>query len=204
LRTATHAFRLTKNKTYARYSHNSKDWDGGFGRQVLGETWITHYVPNGKGSTRGLIVKGQENHPIVRGIKDGDIWGPSGIYGVRLPMAADCQPLVMGQALAGMKATDPPAQGKYNDPMMPVAWTHTFKAPKGQSVRTFTTTMGASTDFASAGLRRLVVNAAYWTLGLEEQIPPLNVVDIVGEYQPSPYRFGGYVKGVLPSSLKMP
>ena len=57
---------------------------------------------------------------------------------------------------------------------------------------------------ASAGLRRLVVNAAYWTLGLEEQIPPLNVVDIVGEYQPSPYRPGGYVKGVLPSSLKMP
>src|SRR5947209_17274586 len=56
LRTATHAFQIPKGKTYAKYSHTSKDWDGGFGRQVLGETWITHYVPNGKGATCGLIV----------------------------------------------------------------------------------------------------------------------------------------------------
>ena len=35
LRTATHAFNIKGDKTYARYSHNSrvKDWEGGFGRQ---------------------------------------------------------------------------------------------------------------------------------------------------------------------------
>ena len=43
LRTATHAFELKTSPTYRRYSWNSKEWDGGFGRQVLGETWINHH-----------------------------------------------------------------------------------------------------------------------------------------------------------------
>jgi hypothetical protein len=39
MRTATHAFNVKDSKRkYARYSFNSKKWDGGFGRQVLGET----------------------------------------------------------------------------------------------------------------------------------------------------------------------
>ena len=38
LRTATHAFSIKAGKTYAKYSHNSREWPGGFGRQVLGET----------------------------------------------------------------------------------------------------------------------------------------------------------------------
>ena len=60
LRTATHAFNLSKGKGFARYTFNSeeKDWDGGFGRQVLGETWINHHGKHGSQSTRGLIAKG--------------------------------------------------------------------------------------------------------------------------------------------------
>ena len=42
MRTATHAFNL-EGKTYAKYSWNSKEWNGGFGRQVLGETWVNHH-----------------------------------------------------------------------------------------------------------------------------------------------------------------
>jgi len=42
-----------------------------------------------------LIAKGMEGHPIVRGIKDGDIWGPTDVYGVRLPLPGDSQPLVL-------------------------------------------------------------------------------------------------------------
>ncbi len=52
MRTATHAFNLT-GKTYAKYSWNSKAWDGGFGRQVLGETWVNHHGHHGRESTRG-------------------------------------------------------------------------------------------------------------------------------------------------------
>jgi hypothetical protein len=109
----------------------------------------------------------------------------------------------MGQALAGNKPTDAPAQGKYNDPMMPVAWTNTFQAPNGKTARTFTTTMGASQDFASEGMRRLLVNATYWALGMENQIPERSTVDLVGEFRPTPYRSRGYVKDVKPSSLRM-
>src|SRR5262249_44122671 len=37
LRTATHAFEMKTSPTYQRWAWNSKEWDGGFGRQVLGE-----------------------------------------------------------------------------------------------------------------------------------------------------------------------
>jgi len=130
LRTATHAFDLRSSPTYARYSWNGKAWDGGFGRQVLGETWIGHHGEHGKQSTRGILVKGAESHPIFRGIHDGDIWGPTDVYEVRLPLPGDSRPLVLGQVLAGMHPDDPPAPGKANDPMLPVAWVKTYKTAR--------------------------------------------------------------------------
>ena len=66
LRTATHAFDLKSSKTYQRYSWNSKDWDGGFGRQILGETWITHHGKHAVQSTRGIIPPGQEARDSAR------------------------------------------------------------------------------------------------------------------------------------------
>ena len=60
IRTATHAFMIPAGKTYARYSDGSKEWDGGFGRQILGETWINHHGDHGKESTRGIIAPGAE------------------------------------------------------------------------------------------------------------------------------------------------
>src|ERR1051326_8642971 len=94
MRTATHAFESKDSKEYPRYGWQSKEWNGGFGRHILGETWVNHHGAHGKESTRGLIVKGQEANPILRGIKDGDIWGPTDVYEVHLP--DDCKPLVMG------------------------------------------------------------------------------------------------------------
>src|SRR5262245_1078899 len=86
LRTATHAFDLKTSKTYGKYGWQSKDWDGGFGRQVLGETWINHHGQHGSQSTRGILAPGAGEHPILRGIRDGDIWGPTDVYAVRLPL----------------------------------------------------------------------------------------------------------------------
>jgi type 1 glutamine amidotransferase len=148
MRTATHAFQLDKSKTYKQWTWNSgeKGFDGGFGRQILGETWINHHGNHGSQSTRGLIAEGAKDHPILRGIKDGDVWGPTDVYGVRLPLPGDSKPLLMGQVLAGMKSDDKPAEGKQNDPMMPVAWTKSYTSKSGKTGRTFTTTMGASTD----------------------------------------------------------
>ena len=48
-----------------------------------------------------------------RGIKDGDIWGPTDVYTVHLPLPGDCEPLVMGQVLVGMKpSTTSRSKGK--------------------------------------------------------------------------------------------
>ncbi|HTT60452.1 MAG TPA: ThuA domain-containing protein [Bryobacteraceae bacterium] len=198
LRTATHAFDLKSSPTYARYSWNSRVWDGGFGRQVLGETWIDHHGQHGRQSTRGILVRGAADHPILRGIHDGDIWGPADVYEVRLPLPGDSRPLVLGQVVDGMHPHDPPAKGKVNDPMMPVAWVKTYTGARGKRARVFTTTMGAAQDLLSEGLRRMIVNACYWALGMEDRIPAKTNVDLVGEYHPSPFGFGRYRKGIKP------
>ena len=201
LRTATHAFQLGKGSAYGRYSNgsNDKDWEGGFGRRVLGEKWISHHGKHGTQGTRGIIAKGQENHPILRGIKDGDVFGTTDVYGVRLPLPGDSKPLVLGQVTETLKPDSKAVESKVNDPMMPVAWTKTYSLVAGKTGRVFTTTMGASQDLSAEGTRRMLVNAAYWALGMEDKIPDKAKVDIVGEYKPNPFKSGGYTRGVKPA-----
>jgi type 1 glutamine amidotransferase len=215
IRTATHAFNIKPEKTHAKYSYNSSDesYSQGFGRQVLGETWINHHGKHGSQSTRGILVKGEVGHPILRGIKDGDIWGPTDVYGIRLPLPGDSRPLVLGQVLAGMQATDPPAGPTENsktkqivdpnNPMMPIAWTKTYTGSPGKSGRAFCSTIGAANDLTSAGTRRLLVNACYWAVGLEEKIPAESNVSLVGNYEPSNFKNNGFRAGVKPEDLKL-
>jgi type 1 glutamine amidotransferase len=205
MRTATHAFNIPKDRTYAHYGNGyggeKKDWADGFGRLVLGEKWISHHGHHGKESTRGLIAPDAKDHPILRGIADGDIWGPTDVYGVRLPLPGDSKPLVLGQVLTGMTPDSAPVEGKKNEPMMPVAWTKTYTVDGGPSGRVFTTTMGSSTDMVAEGTRRMLVNACYWATGLEDKIPEKSCVDVVGSFEPLPFGFNGAKKGVKPGDL---
>ena len=201
LRTATHAFQITKSKTFARYDWRSKEWDGGFGRQVLGETWINHHGEHARESTRGVIAKGMEGNPIVRGVED--LWGPTDVYEVRLPLPGDSKPVIMGQVLEGMSPKDKPLAGKKNDPMMPVAWTKTYTGAKGKTARVFASTFCCAQDLECEGLRRLFVNASYWALGMEAEIPAKAKVDIIGEFKPLRFGFGAHKKGVKPADLKL-
>jgi len=203
IRTATHSFELKTSKTYAKYSWDSKvpGWEGGFGRRVLGETWIAHHGEHGKQSTRGIFVKGQEGNPILRGIRDGEIWTRTDVYEVRLPLPRTCQPLILGEVLSGMSPNDAPVPGKPNDPMIPVAWKNSYTGAKGKTARVFTTTMGSAQDLENEGLRRLLVNAAYWAVGLENRIPAKADVDLVGDYRPDPFSFTDYPKGLKPSDF---
>jgi type 1 glutamine amidotransferase len=198
LRTSTHAFAFKNHKTYEKWSWNNKgdDWNGGFGRQVLGETWINHHGKHGKQSTRGVIAPGQEKHPILKGIPNEAIWGPTDVYGVRLPLPGDSQALVLGQVLDGMEETSKPAEGPQNNPMMPVAWTRSYKGG-----RIFTTTMGSSQDLQNDAFRRLLVNATYWAAGLEDKILGKSRVDIVGKYDPHPFGFDKFSKGLKPADF---
>lgn len=201
LRTATHAFQYSRNQNspYAHYHFASQEWPGGFGQQVLGETWINHHGDHKKESTRGVINPEYQDHPILRGVKD--IWGPTDVYGIR-NLTPDAHVLVLGQVLTGMQPEDPPVAGPKNDPMMPLLWTKTFTGRSGKPSRIICTTMGAAVDLQSAGLRRALVNSCYWGMGLEDQIPAESNVEIVGEFEPTFYGFGNFRKGTRPADLR--
>lgn len=195
LRTATHSFNIPDaNATYAKYHWQSKDPVGGFGRAVLGDTWISHHGHHGKESTRGVINDKHADHPIVKGCDD--VWGPTDVYGI-VHLKPNDEILLWGQVLEGMSPTDKPLDSPKNKPMMPLSWTRMYKGETGKTSRVFCTTMGAATDLVTEGTRRLVANACFW--GLEMDVPEKTNVEIVGEYKPTPFGFKKYVVGVKPA-----
>jgi hypothetical protein len=106
--------------------------------------------------------------------------------------------------LSGMKPTDPPVEGPKNHPMMALVWLRDYMGENGKTSKVFTTTMGAAVDLENEGLRRLLVNAAYWGVGLEAKIPAKANVDYVGEYKPGWFGFGKFKPGQKPEDLAIP
>ena len=202
LRTATHAFNIPRDRKFAKYGDGSRieGWEGGFGRVVLGEKWVDHHGHHAHEGTRGVIVPGQESHPIVKGIKPGDIFGTTDVYTVG-KLSGDSLPLVLGEVTETLDPTSKAVAGKKNNPMMPVAWVKTYKGEDKTVGRVFNTTMGASQDLAFEGTRRMIVNGCIWAVGLDEKIPAATEVSIVGTFKPTPFRFGGHVKGLKPTDV---
>ena len=209
-RTATHAFNFNKDslsgyRHYGNYHKGQDEWEGGFGRLVLGENWRYHHGHHKHESTRGILAKDAKSHPITKGIKDGDVWASADVYGVRLPLPGDAQPIILGEVMLrkgeydetdvfyGMKPTDDQSAGtnkkgmKLNDPMMPVAWTKSYQIPGGKKGKAFTSTACSAADLLIEGTRRLTVNGILWAMDAE--IPDRTNVQLVGEYRPSQYGF---------------
>ncbi len=127
-----------------------------------------------------------------------DVWGRSDVYrtypeGGSLPEG--CTPLLLGQPLMAREHDDP-----INPDLepLPIAWTKTWTGNLGKTARVFHCTMGSGHDFESAGLRRLVINAAYWCLGMEDTIVPMSNVEIVGHYAPRDTGFNYEGLGIIP------
>jgi hypothetical protein len=200
IRTSTHAFNITDpTSPYKKFDWRSKEWPGGFGKQVLGETWISHWGNHGFQATKGVMPT-EKRHPILSGISD--IFGTTDVYEAAPPQ--DAEVIVQGEVLDGMLPTSTPVQGRkkrasgeeqdLNQPRMPIAWVRTLTNESNKKQRIFTTTMGSATDFTNEGYRRLLVNATFWSLG--KSVPKSANVDIVGDYRPSKFGFGSYKKGV--------
>lgn len=203
LRTGTHSFWFKTSKTNEKWSWNSTvpGFEGGFGKKILGETWVNHHGRHGEQSTRALFAPGAEDSPLLRGISNGEIWVPTDTYEVHLPLAPTCKPILLGQVQSWIGTDAEPALGKVNDPMMPVAWTNEFTTESGKTARVFTTTMGAADDLETESLRRLLVNAVYWTTGLESKISASANVAFTGKYEPHSFSSWVYTAGVKPSDL---
>jgi len=167
-----------------------------FGEDILGGTFLNHHGNWHADSTRGMLVEERRSHPILIGVHD--IWGPSDVYrtfpeGGSLPPG--CRALVYGQPLLGRNHDDAPNPEK--EPL-PVAWTKLWHTAHGKEARVFHVTMGSGADFQNEGLRRLVVNAAYWCLELEDCITAQSSVECVGPYEPLDTGFDYAAIGVVP------
>jgi len=211
IRTATHAFNFAKDSTsnyrhYGNYYDGDKmEWKDGFGRLVLGEKWVSHHGHHKHQSTRGIVAGGAEESGVANGISDGDVWGASDVYEVRLPLPGDSKPIILGQVMNregeydesdiffGMKPTDSEAARvnnagkKVDGPLMPIAWTKTYQIPGGKKGKVFASTVGAANDMLIEGTRRLLVNGVFWALDME--VPEKADVSLVGDYNPTKFEF---------------
>lgn len=184
IRNATHAFKYSprNNSLYKNWDWHSKEWPGGFGQQILGDTWIAHFGGFQKEATLAHVNVEQRNHPVLRGVAD-TIFCHTDVNSVER-LTPDDVVLFRGQVLSGLKPTDPPVTDDRKNVRHPFAWFRTYTAPSGKRGRSFTTTAGASLDWQSEDLRRLVVNAMLSLTGHENEIPEKTNVAIVGEYKP--------------------
>jgi hypothetical protein len=206
LRTSTHAFNgLPKGSRWETWNYNNQ---GGFGKRVLGETWLTHWGRHKVEATRGAIEDAQRAHPVLRGVQN--LFGETDVYEAYPP--ADATVLVRGVVLKELTPDSPPADHRkrrstdkeeqgVNDPAMPVIWTRSYKNEGGTTNRILTSTMASATDLENEGLRRLVVNGVYWGLGLD--VPARADVAYVDEYKPSFYGFDGFRKGLRASDFEL-
>lgn len=192
LRTSTHAFKQNKLEL--------------FGKEVLGEKWVSHWGKHKAEATRGVVEPGAEGSSLLHGVTD--VFGTTDVYEAHPP--SDATILLRGQVLSGMTPESSPAsyqkkratdgmEQDVNNPMMPIAWTRLHASSGGKTNRVLCTTMGAADEFVNESLRRLIVNGAYWCLQLD--VPSKANVEFVDEYKPGFYGNNGYRKGMKISDL---
>lgn len=200
LRTSTHAFQLPGTSEFKDYNQ--------FGKNVLGEQWVSHWGRHKAEATRGVSEEANAENPVLNGVAD--VFGDTDVYEVYPP--EDATILMRGAVLKGMAPTDEPAAYEkkrakdgqtqdVNTPMMPIAWLREVPNAGGGKNKVFCTTMGSSTDLESEGLRRMVVNSVFWGFGME--VPEKADVTYVGGFEPTDYSFNGFAKGVKASDHEL-
>jgi len=180
-RTATHAF--TGDGEFG--SGDGAISFGQFGRKVLGEQWVSHHGQHKVEGARGVIEEVYKKHPVLNSVTD--VFAPSDVYGVKHLTDEDTV-LLRGAVTESLDPKSSNVEGDQNDPMQPFAWLHSYITPGGETAgNAFCTTAGSSVDFVSEGLRRIVVNAAYYLTKLD--VPEKADVDFVDPFYPSFYGF---------------
>jgi len=200
MRTSTHAFKFPKESKWAKYSFRADEstgWEGGFGRHVLGETWVSHHGRHRFEGTRSHIELENASHPVLNGV--GEIFATTDVYGAN-PKEDGTSILLRGEVTESLNPTSKGVDAK-NQPMQPIAWVREFKNSAGTTNKILTTTLGSSNGLPNESLRRLLVNGVYW--GLNIAVPEKADVTITGAYNPTNYLTGGHQQGLFPVDFKL-
>ena len=200
LRTSTHGFNYPKGREddpFYKYHfrYEGEDYWGGFGHQVLGQSWVGHYGKNHRQSTRISVIPEKASHPILKGVKDVHVHAG----GYNAEPVGDWNILTMAQPLMTMKPDGAPDPEK---PPMASEWTRTYVGTDGQTGRVFTSLYGASEDILNPGYRRMIINGIYWSVGLENQIVANSDISLIGPYKPNTFANGREAKGIRPSDYE--
>ncbi len=204
MRTSTHCFnRQGGSWKKLNFNYRGKDYQGGFGRQVFGNTWNkatgqSHYGDNhGEGGVYTAVASAKE-HPIMMGVNA--FHGYSGAYKSQPP--ADATPLIEVQVLNTFEPSD---DINTNKAKVNAGWTRShYTAPSGErkTARVVYTSIGASEDLKDANSRRFLINSCLWAMGMEKLITPDLPVDLVGGFEPSAYFTSAlYRSDVKPADL---
>jgi len=194
LRTSTHAFRIPEGP-WQKYdsTYQGKEFVGGFGRQVLGETWVAHHGDNHVQGTRLIPLPHRSEHPVLTGV--GEMFVMTGGY-LTSPREGSW-PLVMAQPLMEMNADAEPHRALH---AVPAVWTRTRDV--GERGRVLACIHGSSLDLLDSDFRRMLVNACFWALNLEEQITPDLDIRFVGPFEPTLFASYAWKRGVVPTDLE--
>jgi len=197
-RTSSHAFKIPNDSQFAKYnfSYKGADYKGGFGEQILGNTWEGHYGKNHKQGTRIQLIPEQKDNPILLGVKDGAFCYAGGYNGVvreGMTVIANSQPMVSMEKDAALDEKKPPVA---------CTWTREYSAKNGQKGRAFHSTQGASQDLLDENYRRMVINGIFWAAGMGKEIKADAEIAFVGSYKPNTFRMNGYAQGVKPGDLQ--
>ena len=184
-RNATHPFKYPADSEspFSAWDFRSKEWPGGFGQQILGDTWVSHHGKFLKEATLAHVNPGQKDHPVLKGVA-GEIFARTDVNGVNKLTEKDTV-LYFGKVLPGLDRSEPPVTDGRNATPMPWAWFHPYVSPSGSEGRSFCVTAGSAEDWLDDDLRRLVVNAVYSLTALEESIPAKSDVGFIGQFEPS-------------------
>lgn len=184
-RNATHPFKYPDDSPsrFASWDFRSREWPGGFGQQILGDTWVSHHGKFLEEATLAHVNPEQKDHPVLKGVAE-EIFARTDVNGVDKLTGKDTV-LYFGQVLPGLDRNEAPVTDGRNTNPMPWAWFHPYLSPSGAEGRAFCVTAGSAEDWLEEDLRRLVVNAVYSLTGLEEAIPEESDVNFVGDYEPS-------------------
>ena len=168
LRTSTHAFNgFPKGGAWETWNYNNQ---GGFGKRVLGETWLTHWGRHKVEATRGAIEPAQRKAiPLLRGIS-GNLRRHGRLRSVSARGRDDSRSRIVFRRCCGCACRPITAR-----PDRPTKSSRASTIPRCRSSgrastrtttaainKVLTTTMGSATDLENEGLRRLLVNGVYW------------------------------------------